>query len=164
MKRFLECIGSFSVLVLMGFITGCATPPSTVSKVPAPSVRTTPVTHPARAVLIFVPQTDDGAAGWMKWFDRHPNLRLVIAMSPRFTRFAKDPVLKAKAMALVRAGRLELALQLPNAPFLPLLIDTNSAKDAIPAGNSLPNPPYAYPDDVIQILARAEAAFFRHWN
>lgn len=164
MKRFLGRIVCFGAVILLGFVSGCTTPPPAVSKTPSSSVRAAPATHRARAVLIFVPQTDDGAAAWMGWFDRHPNLRLVIAMSPRFTRFTKDTALKDKVLALERAGRLELALQLPNPPFLPLLIDTHSAKDAIPAGHSLPNPPYAYPDDVVQMVARAKADFFRQWN
>ena len=53
-----------------------------------------------------------------------------------------------------------MAVQLPNPPILPLLIDTNSAKDSLPVGSELPNPPFAYQEDVIQIIARAKADFY----
>jgi hypothetical protein len=100
-------------------------------------------------MIVYVPQTDDTAAGWVKWFTKNPNLRMVIAMSPRFAHPMKDPVLKSQFLALKKAGRLELALQLPNAPILPLIVE---------------NPPYGYPDDVIQLIAQAKAGFFKTWN
>jgi len=120
--------------------------------------------HKPRELLVFIPQTDDVATAWIHVLAQHPKLRLVMAMSPRFHRFEKDPALKAQVVALEKSNRVELALQLPNAPFLPLLIDTNSAKDALPQGSSLPASPFAYADDVIQIVARAKADFYRTWN
>lgn len=115
-------------------------------------------------MIVYVPQTDEAAAAWLKWFVKYPNLRMVIAMSPRFQNIAKDPHLKLQIDALVKAGRLELALQIPNAPILPLLIDSSSAKEALPSGAELPNPAYAYPDDLIQLIARSKAGFFKQWN
>ena len=104
--------------------------------------------HPVREMLVYVPLTDDSAAVWTKWFVKYPGLRMVIAMSPRFLRIAKDPILKAKFLALQKDGRLEIAMQIPNAPILPLLVEA----------------PYAFPDDVVQLIAQTKADFFRQWN
>jgi len=99
-------------------------------------------------MLVYVPLADDSAAVWAKWFVKYPGLRLVIAMSPHFQHIAKDSLLKAKFQALQKEGRLEIAMQIPNAPILPLLVDA----------------PYAYPDDVVQLIAQTKADFFRQWN
>jgi len=115
-------------------------------------------------MLVYVPLSDDASASWVKWFVKHPTLRMVIAMSPRFQHISKDPHLKAQFLALQKEGRLEIAMQIPNAPILPLLIDSSSAKDALPPAAALPNPPYVYPDDVVQLIAQAKADFFRQWN
>jgi len=115
-------------------------------------------------MIVFIPQTDETAASWIKLFARHPSLRMVVALSPRFKRFEQDPALKAQILALQKAGKLELALQLPNAPFLPLIIDSNSARDALPPGSPLPNPAFVYPEDVIQMVARSKADFFHTWG
>ncbi len=100
-------------------------------------------------MIVYVPQTDDAAAAWIQWLTKNPNLRMVIAMSPRFAHIAKDPALRYELLMLKKAGRLEIALQLPNAPILPLIIE---------------NPPYGYPDDVVQLIAQAKAGFFKMWN
>jgi hypothetical protein len=84
---------------------------------------------------------------------------MVIAISPRFQRFAREPMLRLQALALQNKDRLELAMQLPNAPFLPLLINTDAAKAATPLGTPLPVPAFAYPDDVTQIVARSRSDF-----
>ena len=57
--------------------------------------------------------------------------------------------MKLQMQALQKAGRLELALQIPNSPILPLLME---------------DPPYGYPDDVVQLVARSKAGFFKQWN
>src|ERR1041384_8494756 len=114
-------------------LTGCAVPKKTLEKAP-------PAHPPAAAVspqgelemIVFIPQTDDAVGAWIKWFAKYPNLRMVIAVSPRFQHLTMDPTLKSQIQALVKSGRLELGLQIPNAPILPLLVDTNSAKDAPP--------------------------------
>ncbi len=100
-------------------------------------------------MIVYVPQTDETAASWPKWFAKDPGLRMVIAMSPRFARLAKDPVIRSQLLALKKEGRLDLALQVPNAPILPLIVE---------------DPPYGYPDDVIQLAAQAKAGFFKTWN
>jgi len=105
--------------------------------------------HPQRDLLIFIPQTDDAAASWLKWFVKYPQLRMVIAMSPRFMHIVKDPHLKAQFQALQKQGRLDIALQIPNAPILPLLMQ---------------DPPYGFSDDVIQIIAQSKAGFFKQWS
>src|SRR5258706_6925604 len=138
MRRFFVCLL---------FLAGCAVPrrapeEKTVPQAAAPS-------HPWREMIVYVPQTDDSAAVWLKWFVKHPNLRMVIAMSPRFQHIAKDPQIKSQLLALQKENRLELALQIPNAPILPLLLE---------------NPPYGYPDDVVQLIAQSKAGFFKQWN
>jgi hypothetical protein len=117
-----------------------------------------------RQVIIFIPQTDQSAPAWLKLFDKYPQLRMVIAVSPRFNRFAKEPPLKEKVLALISAGRLELALQLPNAPFLPLLINTDLARTALPAGAPLPSPPFMHPEDVTQVVAKAKVDLTTAWG
>jgi hypothetical protein len=141
MRRFLACFLLF---------TGCAVraqvhdTPSTLLSASSVMVSS----HPLREMLVYVPLTDEAAGTWLKWFVKYPDLRLVIAMSPRFQRLAKDPALKAQFLALQKEGRLDIALQIPNAPLLPLLVDS----------------PYAYPDDVLQLMAQTKADFFRQWN
>src|SRR5579863_366164 len=103
-------------------------------------------------LIIFIPMTDQAASSWLKLFDRYPQLRMVIAVSPQFHRFVKDPILRDKFLALEQARRLEFALQIPNAPFLPLIINTDLAKSAVPPGMPLPQPSFAYRDDVIQVV------------
>src|ERR1041385_6302251 len=132
----------FAVVLAFVFI-GCAVglqrreePPT--GKAPLPP--TAPL--PSRQLIIFIPQTDQSALSWLKLYDKYPNLRMAIAVSPRFQRFTKEPALKDKVLALQKAGRLELALQLPNAPFLPLLINTDDAHAALPAGTPLPAPAF----------------------
>ncbi len=138
MRRFFVC---FLVLA------GCAAPPSVrVEKGAAPTALPA---HPWRMMIVYVPQTDEAAASWLKWFAKDPSLRMAIAASPRFTRIAKDPILKSRLLALKKEGRLELALQVPNAPILPLITE---------------DPPYGYPDDVVQLIAQAKAGFFKTWN
>lgn len=154
MKRFLACL-----LVL----SGCAVAPQIHEKKVPPVAEVSPA-HPPREMIVYVPQTDDTAAVWLKWFVKYPDLRMVIAVSPHFQTFLKDLHLKTQFQTLLKAGRLELALQIPNAPILPLLIDSGSAKDATPAGTQLPDPAYAYPDDVTQLIARSKAGFFKQWN
>jgi len=106
-------------------------------------------THPWHEMVVYVPQTDDAVASWLKWFTTYPALRMVIAMSPRFQHVANDPYLKAQIQTLMKDGRLGLALQIPNAPLLPLLIEDQR---------------YGYPDDVIQLIAQSKAGFFKQWN
>lgn len=119
---------------------------------------------PAGRMILYIPQTDQSALSWIKLFEKYPKLRMVIAMSPRFTRFAKEPALKDQMVNLQKAGRLELAVQIPNAPFLPLIINTEDARLAVPAGAPLPNPPFAHPDDATQIIAKARAEFAKAWG
>jgi hypothetical protein len=137
-KRFIAC---FLLLA------GCAVP-SRVGEEKAARPEIVPP-HPLRTMIVYVPQTDEAAASWPKWFAKNPDLRMVIAMSPRFTRVAASPQLKAQLSSLEKAGRLEIGLQIPNAPILPLLIE---------------DPPYGYPDDVVQLIAQAKAGFFKTWN
>ena len=152
MKRFFVCF-----LLL----DGCAAPGRIAEeKAVAPAA----AAHPAREMLVYVPLSDDACASWIKWFAKHPTLRMVIAVSPRFQRMAKDPHLKAQFLALQKEGRLEIAMQIPNAPILPLLVDSSSAREALPPAAALPNPSYAYPEDVVQLIAQTKADFFRQWN
>jgi hypothetical protein len=144
-------------------LAGCAAPTRVQNEKPATPVAAV-LAHPPRDMIVYVPQTDEAAAAWLKWFVKYPNLRMVIAMSPRFLRLTKEPALKAQVQTLIKQGRLELGLQIPNAPLLPLLVDTNSAKDALPAGSALPSPAYAYPEDLTQLIAQAKADFFRQWT
>jgi hypothetical protein len=156
--RALVCIG------LSGFLASCApTQQRTVPSAPA-VMGATPAPTQARRVLIFLPQTDQSAGALLKSFEKYPSLRMVIAVSPRFQRFNKEPALKEAFLALHKAGHLEFALQLPNSPFLPLLINTDAATAATPPGTPLPSPAYAYPDDVIQVIAKAKADFSRTWG
>jgi len=115
-------------------------------------------------MLVYIPLSDDAAASWLKWFVKYPALRMVIAVSPHFTHIVKDPHLKAQLLALQKAGRLEFAMQIPNAPLLPLLVDSASAREAIPSTATIPAPAYAYPDDIVQLVAQAKADYFRQWN
>ena len=136
---------------------------------PVPTTAITPskgaaATHPAHVLVVWVPVSDASSATWLKFFDTDPKWRMVLAVSPRFKRLSQDPAMRAKIQALQKANRLELALQLPNAPFLPLLVDSNAAKDALPPGAPLPTPPFAYPEDVVQMIASAKADFYRQWH
>jgi hypothetical protein len=79
--------------------------------------------------------------------NRFPRLRMVIAVSPRFKLLERNIELRTQIDALIQGGRIDLAMQLPNPPLLPLIMDSNSARESLPAGSALPNPPYAYPDD-----------------
>src|SRR5437879_13116961 len=118
MRRILD---AFPLALLAGFMLGgCLGPPpgelkksaQTPEEKPAPQAgagRTAP--HKPRELLVFIPVTDEGAGNWLKVFARHPKLRMVIAMSPRFHRFDKDPALKGQFVALEKSGRVELALQ-----------------------------------------------------
>lgn len=133
----------FAILLL----SGCAVPKrefvreGAVSQAPAPVV--------PRMMLFYVPQSEESAAVWLKWFEIYPDLRLTLAVSPRFALIAKDKTLRTKIDTLVKAGRLELALQIPNAPILPLLLE---------------NPPYGYSDDVVQLIAQSKAGFYKAWG
>jgi hypothetical protein len=148
------------VLIGVGLgLVGCAGVQVSTSKQPPGLAAIAP--GPPRQVIIFIPQTDQAAMSWFKLFDRYPQLRMVIAMSPRFHRFDKEPLLKNKLTALLQAGRLELAMQIPNAPFLPLIINTDSAKAAIPPGTPLPKPAFNHPEDVTQIIASTKADFYK---
>src|SRR2546430_7800041 len=135
------------LIVCVLFLAGCAAP--TVRREEKITPPGAAPAHPWRMMIVYVPQTDDAAAAWLKWFTKTPSLRMVIAMSPRFAHLTKDPALRSQFLALKKAGRLEFALQLPNAPVLPLIIE---------------NPPYGYPDDVVQLMAQAKAGFFKVWN
>jgi len=135
------------LFVCLLLLTGCAASgrvQEEKSSIPLPAA----ASHPVREMLVYVPLSDDSAAAWARWFVKYPGLRMVIAMSPRFQHIAKDPHLKAQFQALEKEGRLEIAMQVPNAPLLPLLVDA----------------PYAYPDDVVQLIAQTKADFFRQWN
>ncbi len=112
-------------------------------------------------MLVYIPQSDEGAASWPKWFAKYPDLRLVVALSPHSPHIEKDPHVKAQLLTLHKQGRIDFALQIPNAPILPLLMDSSNAKESLPAGTPIPTPAYAYPDDVIQLIARSKAGFFK---
>lgn len=164
MSRFLDRFCNALAVGSLLFVVGCATQAPPTRGKPAELISPPPAPHNAREMIVFVPQTDEAVTSWIKLFTRHPSFRMVVAMSPRFKRFEQDSALKAQILALQKAGRLELAIQLPNAPFLPLIIDTNSAKDALPPGSPLPTPAFAYPDDVIQMVARSKADFYHTWG
>jgi hypothetical protein len=165
MRRILESFSKSAPIALLALgFSGCVTPggrarPSSTTAVPVVSSQ-----HPPRRLFVFIPQTEESAISILKLFDKEPKLRLVLAVSPRFKKFSQDAALQARVQALLKQGKLELALQLPNAPLLPLVVDTNSAKDALPAGAPLPQPPFANPDDVIQLIARSKADFFHAWR
>jgi hypothetical protein len=154
----------FAIFVML--LAGCRTPPSRPpeKEMPLVSPPSQVVPQKVRQMIIFIPQTDDSAGAWFKWFVRYPKLRMVIAVSPRFQRLVQDANLKTQVLLLQKEGRLEFALQVPNAPILPLIVDTNSAKATLPPGAELPNPAYSYPDDVVQVIAQTKAGFFRRWN
>src|SRR5262245_8471871 len=127
----------WSIIISLG-IAGCAgitpkgqqvSPPKPGQPTPTPQTSSgAPTTgQPPRQTIIYIPQTDQAVGSWLKLFEKHSNLRMVIAISPRFQRFAKEAPLKERLLALQKERRLEMALQLPNAPFLPLLINTDSA-------------------------------------
>jgi hypothetical protein len=163
-RRFSESFCHWLGIFFLFWISGCATQAPRRPEKNSPSPTLVVASRKAQEMIVFVPQTDEGAAAWIKLYARHPSLRMVIAMSPRFKHFDGDPVLKSQILALQKSGRLELALQLPNAPFLPLIVDTNGAKEALPSRSPLPSPAFAYPDDVIQMVARAKADFYRTWK
>jgi len=142
-------------------LAGCAAP-ARVSEEKAAALAAPG--HPVREMLVYVPLSDESSASWARWFVKYPELRLVIALSPRFTRLSKDPILKSKFLALQKEGRLEIAMQIPNAPMLPLLADSSSARDALSPGAPLPSSSYAYPEDVIQLIAQTKSDLFRQWN
>ncbi len=138
----------YFLLLIVFFGAGCATrsgqgPVIPVGQLPAAEVPS------QRMMIIYVPQTDEAAANWLKWFDANPSLKMVIAFSPRFASLAKDATLKTRLQALEKEGRLEIALQIPNAPILPLIAE---------------NPPYGYTDDIVQLIAQSKAGFYKTWN
>src|SRR5581483_11058872 len=120
MRRMMACC-----LLLLA---GCAVPKKTLDTAsPASEKASTPLPPSARTVLpvvdremiVFVPQTDEAAGAWIKWFTKYSNLRMVIAVSPRFQHVAKDLGIRNQIQVLMKSGRLELGLQIPNAPILP---------------------------------------------
>ena len=115
-------------------------------------------------LLVWIPQTEDQTAAALKVIDRYPALRFVWAVSPRFFKTGKNSALKKDLQELEKTGRISVALQIPNAPFLPLLANTDEAKTAVPADTSLPTPPYLGTDDVIQHVARAKSEFIKNWG
>jgi hypothetical protein len=145
------------------FFHGCATRKPVTSATPAAEGKAA-LAHAKRSLLVLIPLSDANAAAWLKSFDAHPKLRMVVALSPRFKRLAQDPATHAKVVALQKAGRLEMALQIPNAPLFPLLVNSDDAKDGVPAGTPLPSPAFAFPEDVIQIIASAKADFYKEWH
>jgi hypothetical protein len=158
-----------SIAAIFGILlAGCATPshppagPSPKTGIPAP-VQAAPAGVP-RQVIIFIPQTDQAAGSWIKLLDKFPQLKMAVAVSPRFSRFSKEPALKDRLLALQKDGRLELALQLRIARFLPLLNNTDAARAALPAGSPLPVPAFAFPEDAVQIVAKAKSDFTKFWG
>src|SRR5215204_1517711 len=91
------------IVVITAFgLAACA---SMQQKTPSPTptaAQTTPGV--ARQVIIYIPQNDQAAVQWLKLFEKYPNLRMVVALSPRFQRFAKEPLLKEKVLQLEKAG------------------------------------------------------------
>lgn len=155
---------SFGIFVLATLIlAGCATVPEKPLK-PGEIMSDKEAAKVPRQMIVYVPLTDEEAASWLTLFSRYPRLRMVVAISPRFRQFEKRPELKVQFDALLQAGRIEVALQLPNPPVLPLIIDSNSARESLSSGTSLPTPPFAYPDDIVQMIARAKADFFKTWK
>ncbi len=133
----------FLFFTILGMV-GCATSPE---KKPKPE-DISPAAHSgkaARHMITFVPLTDDDTASWLSLFSRYPRLRMVVALSPRFKQFDKRPDLKARLDELIKAGRLEPALQLPNPPLLPLMVDR-------------------FPDDLLQLVARAKTDYYKTWK
>jgi len=119
---------------------------------------------PSQKLFVFIPQTEDQAVSVLKVLDRYPKLRMVWAVSPRSFRGAKQADIKARMQALEKEGRLALALQIPNAPLLPLLLNTADAQGALPADAALLSPPYASSDDVVQHVGRAKNDFVKNWG
>ncbi|HVO32814.1 MAG TPA: glucodextranase DOMON-like domain-containing protein [Elusimicrobiota bacterium] len=161
-----DFIRPYGAIVLAVMVAACAAPkpalpPERQAAPVPPSGAAPPGTY---RMIVLVPQSDESLAACLRLLGRHPGLRAVLAVSPRFKSVASETPVKIQINNLQKERRVELALQLPNAPFLPLLIDTNAARDALPAGGALPNPPFSYPDDVIQIIARAKADFFHAWH
>ena len=120
---------------------------------------------PANArLLVWIPQTDEHTAAALKILDHHPNLRVVWAISPRFLRAAKDAPLREQLKQWDQQGRIRLALQIPNAPLLPLVYNTDDARGAIPADRTMPTPPYVGHDDVMLHIEHAKADMARVWG
>ncbi len=94
MRRFLVCF-----LLL----SGCAVPSRLGEQKAVVPVAVVPA-HPWREMIVYVPQTDDAAASWLKWFVKYPNLRMVIAMSPHFQHLAKDPALESAVSSASKSG------------------------------------------------------------
>jgi hypothetical protein len=128
----------------------------------APTLHADP--QPVQRLLVIVPQTDDQAAGAIKALERHPQLRVVWAVSPRFFRSPKEALYKARLKELEQQGQIAVALQIPNAPFLPLLLNTSDAQGAIPTDHALPALPYSSSDDVLQHVIRARTDFIKSWG
>ena len=82
----------------------------------------------ARRMVILIPQTDAEAPSWLGLLARYPHFRMVVALSPKFRQLANNPALKEQVLSWQKMGRLEIALQVPNPPILPLLIQTDSAR------------------------------------
>jgi len=67
-------------------------------------------------MLVYIPQTDEAAAVWLKWFTQYPGLRMVIAMSPRFLHLSKDAHLKAQFQALQKRDGWKSLCKYPTPP------------------------------------------------
>jgi len=162
MRRFPRLF-SLLVIFFVGFFGGCASSPEKELG-PGEFMKKKEAARVPRQMVVYVPLTDDDASSWLTLLSRYPRLRLVLAVSPRFRQFEKRPELKVQLDAMIQAGRIELALQLPNPPMLPLIMDSNAARESLPTAASLPQPPFSYPDDVVQLIARAKADYFKTWK
>ncbi len=115
-------------------------------------------------MYVFVPRTDDQAARWLAILNDNPGLKLVLGISPAFNKLNADPALRQGLLNLQKAGRIQIALQIPNAPVLPLIINSDEARYSLPPGSPLPNPPFQYPADAVQIIGRTKADFYKSWQ
>lgn len=154
---------ALGAVLASALMAGCGTAPKK-EEAPVPPSDIPRAGHIYRHLIVFCPLTDEDVQSWLSLLQTYPRLRMVLAVSPRFKVIEKNAEWRLALEEGVKAGRLELALQLPNPAILPLLIDSNSARESLPPGTPLPEPAYAYPDDVVQQIARAKADYYQVWK
>ncbi len=170
----MDRVSKFLVCAAGVMLAGCAATTVSGPVIPTDSSQTRLAAEPAvspavsnaipASWVLYVPLSETTAASSLRLFDRYPQWKMVLAVSPRFHKLIQDPLLKTKIETLEQQGRLELALQLPNAPVLPLLVNSDSARLTMSPGVSLPQPAFAFSDDALQIVAQSKADFIKVWN
>jgi hypothetical protein len=132
------------------------TAPAVVSE---PAIKAEPATGRALSQTVFlIPNSADDPKALSAFLAAHADLKITLLFPPNyFERAERKPFMK-HFQTLASTGQIEIGLTLDNQPMLPLLADLSIA------GAPKWNFSFARPDDVAAQIARASAAYQRHWG